>query len=94
MRKADKLPRKTQAVSYGLEYGEATIEIHSDAINAGDRVLIVDDALATGGTLAAGVELVRQAGGTVTAVAVLIELTDLGGRTAIDGLNVLSLLKL
>ncbi len=94
MRKAGKLPRGTRTVSYDLEYGEATIEMHSDAVSPGDRVLIVDDVLATGGTLAAGAELVRQAGGTVAAVAVLIELVDLGGRDSIQGENIVSLLKL
>lgn len=94
MRKAGKLPRGTHSVTYGLEYGEGVLEIHSDAITSGDRVLIVDDVLATGGTLAAGAELVRRAGGAVSAVAVLIELLDLGGRSSIQGENVVSLLKL
>ncbi len=94
MRKAGKLPRDTHTVSYGLEYGKATLEMHSDAIFPGDRVLIVDDVLATGGTLAAGADLVRRAGGTVSAVTVLIELADLAGRKAIHGHKVLSLLKL
>ncbi len=94
MRKAGKLPRGTHAVTYDLEYGEGTLEIHADAISSGDRVLIVDDVLATGGTLAAGAELVRQAGGEVSAVAVLIELTDLGGRSTIQGENIVSLLEL
>ena len=94
MRKAGKLPRGTHTVSYDLEYGEGTLEMHSDAVSSGDRILIVDDVLATGGTLAAGAELVRQAGGTVSAVAVLIELVDLGGRSSIQGENLVSLLKL
>ena len=94
MRKAGKLPCDTHTVSYDLEYGQATLEIHADAISSGDRVLIVDDVLATGGTLAAGSKLVRQAGGTVSAVAVLIELADLGGRSLIYGENIVSLLKL
>ena len=94
MRKAGKLPCDTHTVSYDLEYGQATLEIHADAISSGDRILIVDDVLATGGTLAAGSKLVRQAGGTVSAVAVLIELVDLGGRSSIHGENIVSLLRL
>src|SRR5919107_364436 len=72
VRKAGKLPRETHAVSYALEYGEATLEIHRDAVAPGDRVLLVDDVLATGGTVRATCSLVESCGGTVHAVAVLM----------------------
>ncbi len=80
VRKAGKLPGATHAVSYSLEYGEATLEMHQDAVQPGDRVLLVDDVLATGGTVAATVDLVRTCGATVTGVAVLLELAFLRGR--------------
>jgi adenine phosphoribosyltransferase len=83
VRKAGKLPNATHSASYSLEYGEATLEIHQDAVAAGDRVLLVDDVLATGGTVAATMKLVEAAGGTVAGVAVLLELDFLGGREAI-----------
>ncbi|MGH3361480.1 MAG: adenine phosphoribosyltransferase [Nocardioides sp.] len=91
VRKHGKLPRATHAVSYALEYGEATLEMHTDAIPAGDRVLLVDDVLATGGTVRATRELVELAGGTVTGVAVLLELAFLRGRDAAGDLPVTSL---
>ncbi len=80
VRKAGKLPRKAYAVSYALEYGEATLEVHTDAFVAGQRVLVVDDVLATGGTAAATLELVERAGGTVAGFTVLLELGFLQGR--------------
>ncbi|MBK6846801.1 MAG: adenine phosphoribosyltransferase [Proteobacteria bacterium] len=80
VRKAGKLPWKTDAVSYALEYGESTLELHQDALGAGGRVAIVDDVLATGGTAAAAVTLVQRQGGQVVEVAFLIELVALGGR--------------
>jgi adenine phosphoribosyltransferase len=80
VRKAGKLPAATYAESYQLEYGSASIEVHQDAFVPGDRVLIVDDVLATGGTAAAAASLVKRGGGTVVGVSVLIELTFLGGR--------------
>lgn len=86
VRKAGKLPGETHAVSYALEYGEATLEVHSDAVSAGERVLLVDDVLATGGTLAATRDLVEMCGGTIVGVAVLMELGFLDGRAAIEGL--------
>jgi len=92
VRKAGKLPRETHAVTYDLEYGSATLELHADAIAPGDRVLLVDDVLATGGTAAATRELVERAGGVVTGFAVLIELAALHGRDAVPGLTVTSLL--
>ena len=92
VRKAGKLPRKAHAVSYALEYGEATLEMHHDAIAAGDRVLVIDDVLATGGTLAATRELVALAGGEAVAAAVLMELSFLPGRQAIGDLPLTSLM--
>jgi adenine phosphoribosyltransferase len=80
VRKAGKLPRERLAVDYTLEYGTATLELHADALRPGQRVLVVDDVLATGGTLGAAIALVEQAGAVVTAVSVVIELTALGGR--------------
>ena len=92
VRKVGKLPRATHAVSYALEYGEATLELHADAISPGDRVLLVDDVLATGGTVAATRELVERCGGTCVGVAVLMELGFLDGRAAVDGLPLTALL--
>jgi adenine phosphoribosyltransferase len=92
VRKAGKLPRETHAVSYALEYGEATLELHRDAIAPGDRVLLVDDVLATGGTVKATRSLVESCGGTVHAVAVLMDLGFLSGREAIGDLHLTTLL--
>jgi adenine phosphoribosyltransferase len=83
VRKAGKLPRERMTADYALEYGTATLELHTDSLRAGQRVLIVDDVLATGGTLGAAIALVEQAGGVVTAVSVIIELAALGGRQRI-----------
>jgi adenine phosphoribosyltransferase len=80
VRKAGKLPRKTHSASYALEYGEATLEVHEDAFVAGQRVLVVDDVLATGGTAGAALDLVERAGGTVSGFTVLMELGFLDGR--------------
>jgi adenine phosphoribosyltransferase len=80
VRKAGKLPRKALAASYELEYGSATLEVHEDAFIAGQRVLVVDDVLATGGTAGAALELVERAGGTVAGFTVLMELAFLKGR--------------
>ncbi|PWW24597.1 adenine phosphoribosyltransferase [Geodermatophilus normandii] len=80
VRKAGKLPRARIAADYALEYGTATIEMHTDSLRPGQRVLLVDDVLATGGTLAAAVALVEELGAVVTAVSVVIELAALGGR--------------
>ena len=92
VRKAGKLPGATHAVSFSLEYGEATLEMHRDAVEPGDRVLLVDDVLATGGTVAATTQLVEACGATVTGVAVLLELAFLRGRDALgDGLALHSL---
>ncbi|MBD0292778.1 MAG: adenine phosphoribosyltransferase [Jiangellaceae bacterium] len=94
LRKHGKLPFDTRSVSYALEYGEATIEVHSDAFGPGDRVLVVDDVLATGGTVQAAAELVEAAGADVVAVSVLIELGFLAGGDRLAGLDVHALLRL
>lgn len=91
VRKAGKLPWKTKAESYSLEYGEATLEIHADAIQPGERVAIVDDVLATGGTAAACVRLVEQLGGSVVGLAFLVELEFLKGRAQLGGYDCVSL---
>jgi adenine phosphoribosyltransferase len=83
VRKAGKLPRERIAADYALEYGTATLELHADAIPPGARVLVVDDVLATGGTLEAAVALVERLGGLVAGVSVVIELASLGGRQRI-----------
>jgi len=80
IRKAGKLPRAAYSASYALEYGEATIEVHQDAFVARQRVLLVDDVLATGGTAGAALDLVEQAGGTVAGFTVLLELGFLDAR--------------
>ena len=91
VRKQGKLPGPSYAQTYDLEYGTATIELHQDAFSPGERVLIVDDVLATGGTAAATAELVRRCGATVEAVVVLLELGFLDGRAALNGLPVRAL---
>jgi adenine phosphoribosyltransferase len=92
VRKAGKLPRATYAVSYALEYGEATLEIHQDAVAPGDRVLLVDDVLATGGTAKATMDLVGKCGGVVHGVAVLMELGFLAGRETVGDVPLTSLM--
>jgi adenine phosphoribosyltransferase len=92
VRKAGKLPRETYAETYALEYGEATLEVHRDAIAPGERVLLVDDVLATGGTVAATRRLVESCGGVAVGVAVLMELGFLPGLETIGDLPLLSLL--
>ena len=86
VRKPGKLPWRTRAVSYELEYGEETLEMHVDALEAGDRVLVVDDVLATGGTARATAELVEQAGGHVHGLAMMLELGFLDGRKVLGDL--------
>ena len=88
VRKLGKLPAETITVEYALEYGSNTLEIHRDAIQPGQRVLIVDDLLATGGTVAAACQLVEMAGGAVQEVAFLIELVGLDGRSKLEGQHV------
>ncbi|WP_203416899.1 adenine phosphoribosyltransferase [Jiangella ureilytica] len=92
VRKQGKLPWTTTAASYALEYGEATIEVHTDAFKPGERVLVVDDVLATGGTVRATVDLVRGAGADVVGVGILMELGFLNGRDKLADVNVRSLL--
>jgi adenine phosphoribosyltransferase len=92
VRKSGKLPRATYAESYALEYGEATLEVHQDALVAGDRVLLVDDVLATGGTIAATRRLIEHAGAVAHAVAVLMDLSFLPGREAIGALPLTTLM--
>lgn len=84
LRKRGKLPGPTVGLDYALEYGHDRIEIQADAVEPGARVVVVDDLLATGGTMAAGIQLLRDVGATVPAAAALIELTFLGGRRRID----------
>jgi len=91
VRKPGKLPHQTYAARYELEYGSDALEIHHDAIGTGHRVLIVDDLLATGGTAAAAVELVRRCGGDVLGCAFVIELAFLGGRRRLRDIEVFSL---
>jgi len=92
VRKAGKLPWKTAKVEYDLEYGTDTLEVHQDALQAGDRVLIVDDVLATGGTAAATIELVRSLGAEVVGCSFLIELAFLGGRARLGDHHIESVL--
>jgi adenine phosphoribosyltransferase len=92
-RKVGKLPGPSRQVGYELEYGTATLEVHDDAIAPGDRVLVVDDVLATGGTAAATVDLVRQLGGEIVGCSFLLELSFLGGADKLRGLTRYSLLE-
>ncbi len=91
-RKPNKLPRETISASYDLEYGQSSLEVHTDAIAHGTRVLVVDDLLATGGTAHAMCQLVENAGGIVAGVAFLIELRFLGGRDRLAPYEVISLI--
>lgn len=93
VRKQGKLPYKTNRTTYALEYGTDTLEIHQDAIKPGQRVVVADDLLATGGTISAAAELVRQLGGEIVELAFLIELIGLNGRERLKGLPVFSLLQ-
>jgi adenine phosphoribosyltransferase len=88
VRKKGKLPWKTESVDYDLEYGKATLEIHIDAIKPGQRVLLVDDLLATGGTVKAAAELIEKLGGVVAGILVMIELKGLDGRKKLEGYRV------
>jgi adenine phosphoribosyltransferase len=93
VRKPKKLPGKTASITYDLEYGTDQLDIHADAIKPGQSVLVCDDLLATGGTAAAAVKLIRQLGGEVAGAAFAVELTFLNGRAKLPGLHVFSLLK-
>ncbi|MEW9107906.1 adenine phosphoribosyltransferase [Cytobacillus gottheilii] len=92
VRKEGKLPRETVKVDYGLEYGKDVLTIHKDAIKPGQRVLITDDLLATGGTIEATIKLVEELGGIVAGIAFLIELTYLDGRSKLEKYDVLTLM--
>jgi adenine phosphoribosyltransferase len=93
VRKFGKLPGETIHVEYALEYGSNTVEIHTDAIRPGQKVLVVDDLLATGGTVSAALDLVQRLGGEVVGIAFLVELTALQGRQRLAGQNVFSLIQ-
>jgi adenine phosphoribosyltransferase len=93
VRKPKKLPAECVSVTYDLEYGQDTLEMHRDAIEPGQRVLIVDDLLATGGTAAAAARMVEKAGATVAGLGFVVELTFLKGRQKLEGYNVFSLLQ-
>lgn len=93
VRKKGKLPRETVERSYNLEYGSATIEIHKDAIKPGDKVVLVDDLIATGGTIEAAAKLIEELGGEVVKMVFLIELTDLGGRKVLEKYDISSIVQ-
>lgn len=93
VRKPKKLPWKTSSVTYALEYGTDQLDIHADAVRPGQRVLLCDDLLATGGTAAAAIKLIRQLGGEVAGAAFAVELSFLNGRSKLPGIDVFSLLK-
>jgi adenine phosphoribosyltransferase len=93
LRKPGKLPYDTLSESYDLEYGQETLEVHTDAFSPGDRVLIVDDVLATGGTARAAIDLVERTGAVVAGLAFVIELSFLGGARRLDGHDYVSLLQ-
>jgi adenine phosphoribosyltransferase len=91
LRKPGKLPFRTYSLKYDLEYGQAELHMHVDGIAAGQSVLMIDDVLATGGTMAAGCQLIHQAGGTVLGCAFLVEISGLNGRQKLQGHDVFSL---
>jgi len=88
IRKKGKLPFKTESVTYDLEYGTDTLEVHSDAIDKGAKVLMLDDLLATGGTMAAACKLIEKIGGEIVGITFLIELGELGGRSKLGGYKI------
>jgi adenine phosphoribosyltransferase len=92
VRKKDKLPWETESAEYQLEYGSATLEIHKDGVRPGERVLIVDDVLATGGTARATAELVERIGGKIVGIACLLELSFLNGRSRVEGHDLFTLI--
>ena len=93
VRKEGKLPREVVKVEYGKEYGKDVLTIHKDAIQPGQRILITDDLLATGGTIEATIKLVEELGGVVAGIAFLVELTYLDGRDKLEGYDVLTLMQ-
>ena len=88
IRKKDKLPFKTESVTYDLEYGTDTLEVHTDAVNKGSKVLMIDDLLATGGTMAAACKLIEKIGGQIVGISFLIELSELAGREKLKGYKI------
>ncbi|MCK5225838.1 MAG: adenine phosphoribosyltransferase [Planctomycetes bacterium] len=88
IRKKGKLPFKTESINYDLEYGVDTLQVHSDAIEKGAKILMVDDLLATGGTMAAACELIEKIGGQIAGIAFLIELSDLNGRDKLSNYKI------
>lgn len=88
IRKKGKLPFETETVTYDLEYGTDTLEVHCDAVQKGAKVLMVDDLLATGGTMAAACELIEKIGGQIVGISFLIELSELAGRSKLSGYDV------
>ena len=93
IRKKGKLPFKTVSITYDLEYGMDTLEVHRDAITAGAKVLMVDDLLATGGTMAGACKLIEKIGGQVAGISFLVELTELGGIKKLSGYKVKSIIR-
>lgn len=93
IRKKGKLPAETLSISYELEYGTDFLEVHRDAVSPGEQVLIVDDLIATGGTAAAAVEMIRGMQGEIIEMVFMVELEFLSGRNKLDGVNIYSLLK-
>ncbi len=93
IRKPNKLPAETEVITYDLEYGTDTLEIHKDAVQPGDRVIIADDLLATGGTAQASAKLVEKAGGVVSGFTFVVELEFLSGRDKLEGYDVFSLIQ-
>ena len=93
VRKPNKLPRETVSIKYDLEYGSNELHMHADAVKKGDKVIIIDDLLATGGTVDATIKLIEKMGGEVVGCAFLIELEDLKGRDLLKGYNVFSVMK-
>ena len=87
IRKKGKLPARTIGEDYDMEYGTSTIEVHTDAISSGDRILLIDDLIATGGTAEAAVKLIRKCGGEVVECAFLVDLPDLGGKERLKGIG-------
>ncbi len=93
IRKKDKLPYRTESLSYDLEYGTDTLQVHTDAVSKGSRVLMVDDLLATGGTMSASCKLIEKIGGHVVGISFLVELGDLAGRDKLAGYQVKSVIR-
>jgi len=93
IRKPGKLPKATESITYDLEYGQDTLEIHADAFKAGTKVLMVDDLLATGGTMSAACKLVERAGGNILGISFLVELLELAGRDKLANYNINSIIQ-